>query len=210
MSDPSTDAGVGKSIGQLFSPPVLTALRYLLTAISPLLAIVGVVALSPQQIDHIISVAQQLGIVVGAIAALLGILAPIAATIFGTFKSTQGQQIKSAVTIATGPKSEMASSAQQAIITGTNAISQDPTIPGSSAAVVALINGVRKIAEQTDQSSLGLESVGGGRPTSQISKAAKAALIDAVAAQPEVIGKINVTDATLVAATTSEQVQKAV
>lgn len=159
------------TIKQLFSPPVLTALRYLLTALSPLLAIIGVVALSPQQIDRIISVAQQLGVVVGAFAALLGILAPIGASIWGTFKSTQAQQVKSAEVIATGPKSDMAVSAQQALIAGTNAIAQDKSIPTS------------------------LE--------------AKAALIDGAAAQPEVVGKINVTDPALVVATQSNQVQKA-
>lgn len=159
------------AVKQLFSPPVLTALRYLLTAISPLLAIIGVVALSPQQIDRIISVAQQIGVVVGAIAALLGIVGPILAGIWGTFKSTQAQQIKSTEVIATGPKSEMAVAAQQALIAGTNTIAQDKTIPTSFEA--------------------------------------KAALIDAAAAQPEVVGKINVTDPALVVATQSNQVQKA-
>lgn len=171
MTDQSDTSGIGKSVGQLFSPPVLTALRYLLTAISPLLAIVGVVALSPQQIDHIIAVAQQLGVVVGAVAALIGILAPIAATIFGTFKSTQAQQVKSAMVVATGPKSEMSAAAQQALITGTSTIALDQSIPTSTEA--------------------------------------KAALIDGAAAQPEVVGEINVTDQKLVDATESRQVKKA-
>ncbi len=38
---------------------------------------------------------------------------------------------------------------------------------------------------------------------------AKAALLDAVAAQPEVVGRITVTDPALVAATTSNQIQRA-
>lgn len=138
LTDQTTN-GIGASIGKLFSPPVLTALRYLLTAVSPLLAIVGVVALSPSQIDHIIAVAQQVGVVVGAIAAFLGVLAPIAATIFGTFKSTQAQQIKSTSDIASGPASEVAVNAQQALISATAAIAQDRTIPKSEDAKQTLI-----------------------------------------------------------------------
>lgn len=41
------------------------------------------------------------------------------------------------------------------------------------------------------------------------SKDAKVALLDAVAAQPEVVGRINVTDQSLVDATTSDQIKKA-
>lgn len=170
MTD-QTDSGIGSSINKLFSAPVLTALRYLLTAISPLLAIIGVVALSPQKIDAIIATAQQIGVIVGAIAALIGVLAPIMAGIWGTFKSTQAQQVKSAAAIAVGPVSDVAASAQQAMIAGTNAIAHDSSIPASTEA--------------------------------------KAALIDAVASQPEVVGKINVTDQVLVDATQSNQVQKA-
>lgn len=171
MTDQTDTSGLGNTVKQLFSPAVLTALRYLLTAVSPLLAIVGVVALSPQQIDHIISVAQQIGVVVGAVAALIGILAPIAAGIWGTFKSTQKQQVQSAQAIATGPASAVAVEAQKALIAGTSAIAQDASIPASHDA--------------------------------------KVALLDAVAAQPEVVGRINVTDQTLVDAAQSNQVQKA-
>lgn len=46
-------------------------------------------------------------------------------------------------------------------------------------------------------------------PTIPKSTEAKAALLDAVAAQPEVVGKINVTDPALVAASQSNQIQRA-
>lgn len=46
-------------------------------------------------------------------------------------------------------------------------------------------------------------------PQIQTSTEAKVALLDAVAAQPEVVGKINVTDSVLVDASASNQVQKA-
>lgn len=171
MTDQTDTGGINNSVRQLFSPPVMTALRYVLTAVSPLFAIVGFVALSPTQIDRIIATAQQVGAVVGAVAALIGVVAPILATVWGTFKSTQAQQVKSAEVIATGPKSDMAVAAQQALIAGTNTIALDQSIPTSTEA--------------------------------------KAALIDGAAAQPEVVGKINVTDQILVDATQSRQVQKA-
>lgn len=138
MSDQSA-GGVGNSIKQLFSPPVLAALRYLLTAVSPLLAIVGVVALKPDQIEHIISAAQQIGVVVGAIVALIGVVAPIFAGIYGTFKSTDRSNIQRTADIATGQASPVAEDAQKAIISATAAIAQDRTIPKSDEAKQTLI-----------------------------------------------------------------------
>lgn len=131
--------GLGNSIKQLFSPPVLAALRYLLTAISPILAIVGVVALSPQQIDKIISLAQQVGVVVGAAAAFIGVLAPVAAGIYGTLKSTDKSNVQRTADIATGPASAVASDAQSALITATASIANDKTIPKSEDAKNTLI-----------------------------------------------------------------------
>lgn len=69
----------------------------------------------------------------------------------------------------------------------------------------------------------GLKAANSASPTSQIASVkaiaqdnsapiaveAKAALLDAVAAQPEVVGKIGVTDQKLVDATQSNQIQKA-
>lgn len=138
MSD-QTAGGVGNSIKQLFSPPVLAALRYLLTAVSPLLAIVGVVALKPEQIDHIIAAAQQIGVVIGALAAFLGVAAPVLAGIWGTLKSTDKSNIQRTAEIATGQASPVAEDAQKAIITATAAIAQDKSIPKSDDAKDALI-----------------------------------------------------------------------
>ena len=68
----------------------------------------------------------------------------------------------------------------------------------------------------------GIKAANSASPTSQIASVkaiaaasaplavdAKAALLDAVAAQTEVVGKINVTDQKLVDATNSNQIQKA-
>lgn len=138
MSD-QTAGGIGNTIKQLFSPPVLAALRYLLTAVSPLLAIVGVVALKPEQVDHIIAAAQQIGVVVGALAAFLGVLAPIAAGIYGTLKSTDKSNVERTASIATGQAGPVAVDAQKALIAGTASIAQDKTIPKSDDAKQTLI-----------------------------------------------------------------------
>lgn len=137
MSDQT--AGIGKQIQQLFSPPVLAALRYLLTAISPVLAIVGVVALSPQQVDKIIALAQQVGVIVGAVIALIGVVAPIAAGVFGTFKSTQPQQIKSVGDIAQDPTQAQSAPAQQALVQATAAIASNNVLAKSDDAKQTLI-----------------------------------------------------------------------
>ncbi len=135
----NTTGGIGKSIQQLFSPPVLAALRYLLTAISPLLAIVGVVALKPDQIEHIIAAAQQIGVIVGALAAFIGVLAPIGAGIYGTFKSTQPQQVKSVAVIAQDPTQAQSAPAQQALVQATAAIASNNILAKSDDAKQTLI-----------------------------------------------------------------------
>lgn len=66
--------------------------------------------------------------------------------------------------------------------------------PKATEAQTAIVEATRSIARD---------------PQIQASTEAKVALLDAVAAQPEVVGKINVTDAKLAEATESPQVQKA-
>lgn len=130
---------LGTSVSNLFSPPVLAALRYALTAISPVLAIIGWVALSPQKIDAIIAIAQQIGVVVGAIAALVGMVAPVLAGLYGTFKSTQAQQVKSVSVIAQDPTQAQSAPAQQALVEATAAIAQNNVLEKSDDAKQTLI-----------------------------------------------------------------------
>ena len=126
MSDPTTQpgssdvaGGIGKTITQLFNPAVVTALRYALTALGPLFAVAGVAAFTPDQVTHIIAVVQQVGVAAGAIVAFIGIVGPIFASAYGTFKATQRQQVKSvqampgvtAVTINTQATPNLASMA---------------------------------------------------------------------------------------------------
>jgi len=96
--------------------------------------------------------------------------ASIAVGIWSLFVHSQANAVAVVSTIAAGPASDTAISAQTALIEGTKAVALDPTIPKSTEA--------------------------------------KVALLDAVAAQPEVVGKIGVTDQALVDATVSDQVKK--
>lgn len=128
-----------EQLKQLFSPPVMTALRYALTAVSPLLAIVGVVALSPQQIDHIIAMAQQVGVAVGAITAFAGVVIPIVLGAIGSFKSTQAQQVKSVSVIAQDPTQAQSAPAQAALVEATSAIAQNKVLEKSDDAKQTLI-----------------------------------------------------------------------
>jgi hypothetical protein len=82
-------------IGALFSTPVLTALRYALTALGPLFAAAGLTVLTPDQVNHIIGLVQQVGVAVAALLAFVGIVGPIVVSVIGTFKSTQKQQVAS-------------------------------------------------------------------------------------------------------------------
>lgn len=126
-------------IKQLFSPPVLAALRYLLASLAPLLAVVGIVALSPQQIDKIIAVAQQVGVAVGAITAFLGIVIPLIMGAIGTRSATQSQQIKSVSEIANDPTQAQSAPAQQALVDATSAIAQNNVLAKSEDAKQTLI-----------------------------------------------------------------------
>ena len=126
-------------IKQLFSPPVLAALRYLLASLAPLLAVVGIVALSPQQIDKIIAVAQQVGVAVGACTAFLGIVIPLIMGAIGTRSATQTQQIKSVSQIASDPTQAQSAPAQQALVEATSAIAQNNVLAKSDDAKQTLI-----------------------------------------------------------------------
>ena len=90
---PAPTQSLATQIAALFSSPVLTAFRYALTALGSTMALLGVVAFSPAQIDHIINVTQQIGVTVGAIIALIGIVTPIAMTVFGMLSSTIKAQV---------------------------------------------------------------------------------------------------------------------
>lgn len=115
-------------IAQLFSPPVLAALRYLFVALAPLAALFGFAGLTPQKIDAIIEIAKQAGVLVGAITAFAGIVGPIVLGAIGTFKATGKEQIKTVGTIASDPSQPLAQDAKQVLIAATIAQPEVRTI----------------------------------------------------------------------------------
>jgi hypothetical protein len=134
-------AGLATYISTLFSPTVLAPLRNVLSGLGVLLGMLGFGAtLSPETIQKIIEICQQVGVVVGAIIGLIGIITPLVMGAIAAFKSTQGQQIKSVQAIATGEAGPAAESAQTALIEATRAVAQDKSIPKSDEAKDTLIN----------------------------------------------------------------------
>jgi hypothetical protein len=113
------------TVAQLFSPATLAAVRYTLTAVSPVLAIFGFAALTPDQIDHFINYAKTFGVAAGAISALVGILVPTAALIFGVLSSTWKKQVARFKQLSKDP-SAAGEEAAKAIIEATGAIAQSP------------------------------------------------------------------------------------
>lgn len=132
------------ALAALFSSPTLAALRYALTSVGTLAALFGVVALSPQQVDHIIAIAQQLGVTLGAIAALLGIVIPPAMAAIGALKSTNAAKVKDLIEGA-GVKVQVGKDAPPSVAI----MAIDPTvknvapIPGQEAAVAKAAEGVK-------------------------------------------------------------------
>lgn len=106
-------------IKALFSPPVLAALRYALTAIAPLFALAGFAFLTPDKINSIIASAQQIGTAAASIAALLGIILPIAAGIYGSLSATIKSQIGRVKDVAQDTSQPLAEDAKQALIAAT-------------------------------------------------------------------------------------------
>lgn len=113
------------AVMQLFNPATLAAIRYTLAAISPLLAIFGFAALTPDQIDHFITYAKTFGTAVSAIFALAGIVIPTAALIFGVLSSTWKKQVARFKALSQDP-SAAGEEAAKAIIEATSAIAQSP------------------------------------------------------------------------------------
>lgn len=144
MSDQTTNGGIGglaTYINGLFSPTALAALRNALSGLGVLLGMLGFAGLlSPEHIQKIIEIAQQIGVVVGAFVALVGMATPLVMGGIAAFKSTQAQQVKSVAAIAQDPTQAQSAPAQQALVEATAAIAQNKILEKSSDAKDTLIN----------------------------------------------------------------------
>lgn len=133
---PSTD--LRGAILALFSPGTLAALRYALAAISPAMALFGLTALTPDQIDRVVTYAKTFGAAASAVFMLLGILVPLLMAMVGVLSATVKKQIARVRELATNP--QLANEeAQKAIVAATKAIA-DRGVPKSQAAVQALVD----------------------------------------------------------------------
>lgn len=113
------------AIKQIFNPSTYAALRNVLSALGILMGMLGVVALSPQQIDKIISVAQQLGTTIAAIMAFVGLMTPLITAVIAALKSTQRSNIERTNDIAKDPTQPQSTEAAKALVSATASIAQN-------------------------------------------------------------------------------------
>lgn len=138
-------------ISQLFSPTTLAALRYALAMASPLLALFGFAALTPDQIDHVIAYAKTFGTAAAAISALIGIVVPLTAAIYGTLSATWRKQVARFKILSQNP-SAAGEEAAKAIIEATSSIAQSSS-GQSEGAAKAIINATSAIAQSSSGQS---------------------------------------------------------
>lgn len=123
---------------QLFNPATLAALRYALAALSPVLAIFGFAALTPDQIDHFISYAKTFGTAAAAVSALVGIVLPVVIAIIGVLASTVKKQIARVRELANNPQLANAEAAK-ALTEATSQLAKSGDVQKSADAVNALV-----------------------------------------------------------------------
>src|ERR1700679_3491098 len=90
-------------------------------------------------LDQVKAVIGALGSTVNDIVVLIGAVAPFYAMIKAMYSATQAHQIATVQSIATGPASDVAVSAQKALVQATSAIANDKSIPASEDAKNMLI-----------------------------------------------------------------------
>lgn len=126
------------------------AVRNLITAIGALFSLLGFAALSPETISKIISIATQLGIVIGALSAFVGLLLTFIPPLIASFKASQGEQVKAVNNIAQNINGANAPAAQAAVINVVNAvkeIAQDPLVTIAPEAKDAMISATIALPE---------------------------------------------------------------
>lgn len=145
MSDQNNNQpSLTSTITALFSPTTLAALRYFLTAVSPLLALFGFTGLTPDRIDTWVAYAKTFGTASLALVALIGIVLPLGIAVLGILSATIKKQIARVRELAANP--QLASEeAQKALVDATKAIATDPSVPKSAETVKTLITATRAL-----------------------------------------------------------------
>jgi hypothetical protein len=89
--------------------------------------------------EQVTAVIQSLGSLVNDTVILIGAVAPFYALLKAAHSASPASQVAAVQSIATGPASPVAESAQKALIDATSAVAQDTTIPKSDEAKNTLI-----------------------------------------------------------------------
>lgn len=125
-------------ITTLFNPVTLTALRYMLTAVSPVLALFGLTGLTPDRVDAWVAYAKTFGIAALAVMAFLGIVTPVIVTVIGMLASQIKKQIARVRELANNPQMANAAAAK-ALTDATSQLAKSGDVQKSVDAVNALV-----------------------------------------------------------------------
>lgn len=138
------------AIKQLFSPPVLAAIRYLLVALLPIAALLGLGSwFDNTLIDKAMETIKQLGVIANAAQALILLLVPILAG-FGVNSAREKNQVNRTIEISkdpTSPNQAAASAALESVIAATKQIAEDPNVSIAPKAKDALISATVSLPE---------------------------------------------------------------
>lgn len=125
-------------IKQMLSPTSWTTVRYILTALTPLLGVFGLAGFTPATINKIVTYAQGVGAVLLGIYLLIGVLIPLTAMIYGILSSTLKTQVVRWKQLAKDP-SAAGQEATKAIIQATAEIAKTASAPGGDDIAHAMI-----------------------------------------------------------------------
>lgn len=140
MTDPASPppTSVLDIIKQFLSPTSWALLRYILTAITPLLGLFGLAGFTPDSINKITQYAQGIGAVILGIYLLIGVLIPLTAMIYGVLSATLKTQVARWKELAKNP-SAAGADVQKALIQATSEIAKTAGAPGAKDIANAMI-----------------------------------------------------------------------
>lgn len=151
-----SQSSLTSSVAAIFSPTTLAAFRYLLVALSPVMALFGFTGLTPDRIDSYVAYAKTFGGAALAIMAFLGIVVPLAVALIGVLSATIKKQIARVRELANNPQLASAEAAK-ALTEATAQLAKSGDVQKSAAAVDALVKAT--IGLNQVQTIVGTEAV---------------------------------------------------
>jgi hypothetical protein len=125
-------------VKMLFSPGTIAALRYALTALAPVMAMFGFAGLTPDKVNAWVAYAQQFGVALLAVLALIGIVVPVVLAILGVLSSRIKVAISRLRELANNPALASAEAAK-ALTEATAQLAKSGDVQKSADAVNALV-----------------------------------------------------------------------